>query len=846
MKQYVQENQMAIRSLHTLVIRAVLLVMAVICIVSAALLITFNNPAALNAVAGLFGYEVRAETASFSPFLSGEFKNLAIKKTGDDGLTLICENVSVNNALELMLKGHIDTLILDKPKLAFRIGRKKTDLTFLNKLPDVRLLDIRNAEAVFTFEGNEQKVTLSNFNFTLRDFSPKRGGDMEIETFFAYVDSPKSELAAAGRFKSTFRLAGAYPPYGSGTADLVLDDTAYLLGGKKAVVSALILSADLLFDRKTETFTLRSLKGSSKQFGQIQGTAKAVLRGDTPWSARLAVSSMEFAQAFSVVTPLLPDEYSAWTMQGKGAVETTLSGTFAGEQLALQGTMAFSFSEGGFSSPDASKAAQGVSGKVVLKLQYGPREQKLAFSGQAEIAGGEYLWGKFYSNLAGRKAGLTVNGSFFLSEKRLRFSSTANIFDIATSAFSFNGSASSWKLDPAEITILLDPVASILLKDFLADAGPALKGFSAAGVTTISAEIDRSTAGIAVKGMLNISDASLRVPGRELSVDAFSAQLPLWLLLTPDGKPVERPKESESGTLIMTGFQKGRLKIDSVKVPLYISRNYLRIAEPISVPFFGGNLVLYRFGVDDVPHPALGLRLGVRIESVDLGQLTKELFDNEYRGTIYADTGILRYRNEVLTGDGQFFIRVFGGEVSFENFFFEKMFSAGWSFGADIVFSGISLEQVTQKIPVGHMTGIIRGSLRNFVIEYGQPAGFDLEVESVDTSGVKQRISMDAIESITVLGTGMKTSVQGGLTSLFRDFPYSRIGLRCKLRNDVFAVRGTILSEEKEYIIKRGWLRGVDIINQNPDNRISFQDMQERIKRVMDSEKATPGIPEVH
>jgi len=143
------------------------------------------------------------------------------------------------------------------------------------------------------------------------------------------------------------------------------------------------------------------------------------------------------------------------------------------------------------------------------------------------------------------------------------------------------------------------------------------------------------------------------------------------------------------------------------------------------------------------------------------------------------------------------------------------------------------------------MTGIIRGSLKNFIMEYGQPASFDLEVQSVETSGVSQRFSMDAIESITVLGTGVKTSVKGGLTSLFREFPYSQIGFKCTLRNDEFTIRGTVESGGKEYLVKRGWLRGVDIVNQNRNNKISFQDMQERLKRVMDSERPTPGVPEV-
>lgn len=818
-------------------------ILAVLC--CALVIGVLNSPVMLGALAGLFGYDVAAESVSFSPFLSGSAKNLRISGPEGSGLTLICDNVTANNSLNLLLKGHIDTLILEKPKLTFRLGKKKTDLSFLNKLPNITLLDIRNAEAVLSFEGSEQNVTLHNFNFKLKNFSPSQGGDLLMESLFSFADSSRRQITAAGSFKTTLKLAGAYPPYGTGTAELLVDEGTYDLEGKKIALKKLHLTTDLAFDKKTDTLTLRSLTGGSKQFGTIHGTAKAVLRGTTPWSASIAVSSIDFAEVFALARPALPEEYGSWTMQGKGAVETNLNGTYAKDRLSLNGTLSFSFSKGGFSSPDAAKAAQDVSGKVILKLQYDGDGEKLAFSGRSEIAGGEFLWEKFYSNLAGRNTALTLDGSFFLPQKRLQLSSKADFFGIATSSLVLEGTSSSWKAGITDTVIRNDLVASLLLKDFLEYASPVFKGASATGTTTLSVQLEHSDAGTAARGMLTILDTSLHAPERAASVDSFSATIPIWFLITPDGKPVKRPDQFENGAISISGFRKGKLHIDKISVPLLISLNYLRVSAPVTIPLFGGNVVLYRLGLDDLPHPALGFRLGIRLENIDLGQMTRELIDDEYAGVIFADTGILRYRNDRLQGDGQFLIRVFGGEISFQNFFFEKMFTKGRRVGADVVFSGISLDQVTQKVPIGHMTGIIRGSLKNFVMEYGQPASFDLEVQSVETPGVSQRFSMDAIESITVLGTGVKTSVKGGLTSLFREFPYSQIGFKCTLRNDEFTIRGTVESGGKEYLVKRGWLRGVDIVNQNRDNKISFQDMQERLKRVMDSERPTPGVPEV-
>jgi hypothetical protein len=139
------------------------------------------------------------------------------------------------------------------------------------------------------------------------------------------------------------------------------------------------------------------------------------------------------------------------------------------------------------------------------------------------------------------------------------------------------------------------------------------------------------------------------------------------------------------------------------------------------------------------------------------------------------------------------------------------------------------------------MTGIIQGSLKNFTMEYGEPASFVLDIESVPKRGVGQSISMDAIQSISILGTGVDSALNRGITQFFKEYPYSKIGLRGVLKNDQFSVNGTIHDGGKEYLVRRGLLRGVDVVNQNPNNVISFRDMQERLKRISRPAERGPG-----
>jgi len=212
----------------------------------------------------------------------------------------------------------------------------------------------------------------------------------------------------------------------------------------------------------------------------------------------------------------------------------------------------------------------------------------------------------------------------------------------------------------------------------------------------------------------------------------------------------------------------------------------------------------------------------------------------EIPGVVNADFGVMRYENSRITSEGRAAISVFGGEIEATNFFAENIASSTRRIGGDFTFRDINLEEVTRKIEIGKMTGIIQGSLKKVMVEYGQPASFILEVESVERAGISQLISMDAIQNISILGTGVDSALNRGITQFFKEYPYSKIGLRCVLTNDQFSVNGMIHEEGKEYLVRRGFLRGVDVVNQNPDNAISFKDMQERTERIARQPGAEP------
>jgi hypothetical protein len=146
----------------------------------------------------------------------------------------------------------------------------------------------------------------------------------------------------------------------------------------------------------------------------------------------------------------------------------------------------------------------------------------------------------------------------------------------------------------------------------------------------------------------------------------------------------------------------------------------------------------------------------------------------------------------------------------------------------------MDLEEFTASVPFGEVTGIVDVSLRGFALSYGQPESFSLSIDSVPVKGISRKFSFKAVNSLSIISApGAVPAASSSLfTRLIPSFTYSRIGISCSLKNDVFTLQGTIVENGIQYLVRRSALFGIDVVNGNPVNRIGFKDMIERIRRV--------------
>jgi hypothetical protein len=382
----------------------------------------------------------------------------------------------------------------------------------------------------------------------------------------------------------------------------------------------------------------------------------------------------------------------------------------------------------------------------------------------------------------------------------------------------------------------MNKLVALFLDDYLKEHAPSLSGLQITGSSTFGVKIRRIEQQNDLDGFITFDIPSLTVPEQKISISGIRLNLPFNI-----GYPKAMSSgKAQQGFFEIKSAEKDRIKTRDVRIPLLLWGNKLRLPEDAIIHVARGDFMITNFAADNILLPDRKISFGLRIHNMNLRPIERSFTLSPITGTISADYPNIEYYREALTAGGSTKVEIFGGEIEMGIVTIERLFAASRKIDTDISFRNINLEQVTEKIAVGKMTGIIQGSLNGFEMEYGQPTRFVLDIDSVNTGGVSQRISVEAIQSISVLGTGsgMSGVLNRGIMSFFKDYPYSRIGILATLKNDVFTMRGKIHEGGNEYLVKRGFVRGVDVVNQNPDNKISFKDMRERLTRIFESRKS--------
>ncbi|MGJ4802509.1 hypothetical protein [Luteimonas sp. SDU82] len=234
------------------------------------------------------------------------------------------------------------------------------------------------------------------------------------------------------------------------------------------------------------------------------------------------------------------------------------------------------------------------------------------------------------------------------------------------------------------------------------------------------------------------------------------------------------------------------LDFGPVQLPLRSEAGTLRLRDAAALDMLGGRVRLDSFSLTP-PGGDAGLRLGfgLALDALDVGRLAAALDWPAFNGTLSGRIPSARYADERLDFDGGLSVHVFDGRIDVGALSMERPFGVAPTLSADVSLHDLDLMGITGAFDFGSISGRLHGRIDGLRLVDWTATAFDAEFHTEPRRGVPQRISQRAVQDISSVGdASFVGSLQGRLIGLFDDFGYRRIGIGCRLVNEVCAMSG--------------------------------------------------------
>jgi hypothetical protein len=494
----------------------------------------------------------------------------------------------------------------------------------------------------------------------------------------------------------------------------------------------------------------------------------------------------------------------------------------------------------GFHNPSFTFASEALHQKIVFEGKYSIKNQFLTFLADVDLSTGESLWNEYYVDWSQSPFRMKLAGIYHIPLRKLD-----DLF-IETSLFSegrinVKGSMSFQESSLLDLSISASKLNLGSLYTFLSQGQPIEEyALALGGDTEAQVRLQQENGRLSLEGRFGIKDGSIKNEDKKLLIDGMQVEIPFYYE-NPVQKNSGKDPELRKGYFSVNTFESPSLSIAPFQLDFHAGKNMFKL-EPLILDVFDGKAALGEsvFSIDP-EIPSINGTLSFSLSGLDLSKLPVESEQFSLSGTVRADfPRVMLNPDEILT-EGEAEVEMFDTSIFVENIKITKPFTKNRTISCDIKFDDLNLEMLTNSIPFGRVTGILKGEIKNLAFSYGQPESFILSMESVKEKGVSQKFSLGAVNDLSIIssGEGSQLSSNKGLTRFVSDFGYTKIGISCSLKNDIFTLNGTIREKGVEYLVKRSWLFGISVVNKKTRNKIRFKDMMDRLKRIGESEGAT-------
>jgi hypothetical protein len=613
----------------------------------------------------------------------------------------------------------------------------------------------------------------------------------------------------------------------------------YHLQNRKTEIVDATFSGRGIFDLQKRKIYLSQASIQFPPFPSFQITAQSGLDPEDSKSISVKSSDISFQSLLGFFSPYIPPNVKDWEPGGTLGFQMEARNDYEEREEGWEVSVEVEASRVKFHDPSFTLAGESLEPNLFLKTTFRRSSKNIPFSASLDLPQGESLWKDYYIDWNKMPFRGNVSGQLHVSERRITdVSVDASIPDFGkfTATGIIDARQPPWiDLIVTASNLNLSSLYPFIVQKRASSQIPAeIKGEAE---TRMALSGDKNA--FSIRGHLKIWDASLASGDQKFSIKRIDAYFPLHYeknikLIEYENIPAEK------GYLTLIDIHTPILDLASLRLDLSTQRNSY-VIEPIELEILGGKAstgrVFLEFGSSLASFKG---QTSFVWENLDLSQLPVQSRQFQLKGKFSVNFPLVEIFPDHISTEGQSKVEAYGGNITVTNIQMDKPFSMNRTLSCDVIFTGLNLEKITDSIPFGRVTGIISGEIQDLAFSYGQPERFVIRVESEKRKRVPQRFSLKAANDLAIIGTGEKTplSPNSGWTRFIKEFRYEKIGMYCSLKNDIFALRGTIQRKGTEYLVKGSGLFAINVVNKQPRNQIRFKDMLSRLKRIGRSQQS--------
>ena len=239
------------------------------------------------------------------------------------------------------------------------------------------------------------------------------------------------------------------------------------------------------------------------------------------------------------------------------------------------------------------------------------------------------------------------------------------------------------------------------------------------------------------------------------------------------------------------------------------------LTRPAKLPVLDGALAIDTLSVGNLGASNMEVAFKGAVEPISMQQLAKVFGWPEFQGTLAASIPGVTLKDDVLAFQGNVESQVFGGTIIGSNIRLQDPLGNFPQFFADVRARDLDLGLVTQTFEVGSITGRLEADILNLELFDWSPVAFDARLATPKGDKSRHRISARAVTSLSNVGGGgggVVQALQGGVLKFFDEYSYEKLGITCRLRNDICEMSGIEPAGIGYYIVKGAGLPRIDIV----------------------------------